>query len=249
MPIEDDRQKIMSLWYNIESKIKGDLANLWEDRKELGELEARIEALEPKVIKLLEVIPTLKRHSHEYHARTGDLIKLLHHFSKYEINEWIQKVTSDLDYLSSEINLARGEAHRVLQIRGHVKETTPKDDFAKLANESYKSLLANKPSRLNPFYLQINPKSYAGGELAELVGISYLLDETNNSSAAFIGFYVQDNSYGFLFPNPKIEYTEGMSLIFQKLTRNNARFEKEKIVSVRIQQTDSRLWKVIDAIG
>ena len=42
MPIEDDRQKIMSLWYNIESKIKGDLANVWEERKELGELTAKL---------------------------------------------------------------------------------------------------------------------------------------------------------------------------------------------------------------
>src|SRR3989339_2072160 len=119
MPIEDDRQKIMSLWYNIESKIKGDLANLWEERKELGELEARIEALEPKVIKLLEVIPTLKRHSHEYHARTVDLVKLLHHFNKYSKDEWIQKVTSDLDYMSKEITQARNQAEGILRSKRH----------------------------------------------------------------------------------------------------------------------------------
>lgn len=118
MTIEQEIQRITELWHNIEPKIKGDLANLWEERHELGELEARIEALEPKVIKLLEVIQTLKRHSAEYRARTDDLIKLLHHFSKYETKEWIQKVTADLEYLSGEITNAVKEGTKVLQSGG-----------------------------------------------------------------------------------------------------------------------------------
>ena len=117
MDIEQERQKIMKLWYtNIKPKIRGDLSNLWEERTELGELEARVERLEPKVIKLLEVIPTLKRHSHEYHARTVDLVKLLHNFNKYKSSEeWIQKVTSDLNYISAEITQARNQAEGILR--------------------------------------------------------------------------------------------------------------------------------------
>ncbi|MBI2557790.1 hypothetical protein HYW20_00565 [Candidatus Woesearchaeota archaeon] len=133
MTIEEEKQKILELWYKLKPKAKRDLSNLWEDRKELGELEARIEALEPKVIKLLEVIPTLKRHSAEYRARTDDLIKLLHHFSKYKSSEeWVQKVTSDLEYLSEKITQAVDEGTKVLQNRRHVEGQITGDEKDKL---------------------------------------------------------------------------------------------------------------------
>ena len=126
MTIEEEIKIILELWYNnIKPEVRGDLANLWEHRKGLGELEALVERLEPKVIKLLEVIPTLKRHSHEYHARTVDLVKLLHHFNKYSKDEWVQKVTSDLDYISKEITQARNKAEEILRGR---KSTEPTDE-------------------------------------------------------------------------------------------------------------------------
>lgn len=101
MTIEEERQRIMDLWDRIEYKTKIDLANIWEERHALGELEARVERLEPKVIKLLEVIPSLQRHSHEYHARTVDLIKLIHHIESND--EWYQKVRSDVEYINEEL--------------------------------------------------------------------------------------------------------------------------------------------------
>ena len=124
MNIEEKRQRMMELWYGLEFKVKGDLANLWENRVGLGELEALVEELEPKVIQLLQVIPSLKRHSHEYHARTVDLVKLLHHFNQYKSSEeWIQKVTSDLEFMSTEIVKARYEAIKILQSRSIQKPT------------------------------------------------------------------------------------------------------------------------------
>ena len=134
MNIEEERQRILELWYNnIKPEARGDLSNLWEHRAELGELEAIVERLEPKVIKLLEVIPTLKRHSPEYHARTRDLIKLLHHFNEYQSSEgWIQSVTSDLEYLSGEIHRVRTEAEKVLQSRRYSKESVTEDEKNKL---------------------------------------------------------------------------------------------------------------------
>jgi len=105
MAIEEEKQRIVDLWGSINTKIKTDLANVWEEREELGELEARIEKLEPKVIQLLQVIPSLKRHSHEYHARTVDLVKLLHHVKSNE--EWYERVRKDLEYFIGEINKAR----------------------------------------------------------------------------------------------------------------------------------------------
>ena len=114
MNIEEERRRILELWHNIKPKAKGDLANLWEEKDELGELDALVEDLEPKVIKLLEVIHTLPRHSHEYHARTRDLVKLLNHFSKYKSSEeWVQKVSSDLYFISTEARKAINEAIRM----------------------------------------------------------------------------------------------------------------------------------------
>ncbi len=114
MKIEEEISKILELWNNIKPKAKGDLASLWEEKEELGELDALVEDLEPKVIKLLEVIHTSPRHSLEYHARTRDLVKLLNHFNKSKSSaEWIQKVTSDLDFICTEARKAINEAVRI----------------------------------------------------------------------------------------------------------------------------------------
>ncbi|MBS3104943.1 hypothetical protein J4234_01675 [Candidatus Woesearchaeota archaeon] len=142
MTIQEEIQRILELWYNnIKPEARGDLSNLWEHRAELGELEAIVERLEPKVIKLLEVIPTLKRHSHEYHARTVDLVKLLHHFNKYSKDEWIQKVTSDLDYMSKEITQARNQAEGILRSKRHEERQGWQDrSYLKKPTIDYKEL-------------------------------------------------------------------------------------------------------------
>ncbi len=141
MTIEQEIQRIMELWHNIEfDKIKGDLANLWEAREQLGELVTDLESLEPKVIRLLEVIPTLQRHSDEYRARTKDLIGLLHHFSKHRKDEWIRKVTSDLDFISTEAARAVREAINKLRGGKGKATTTPTISIIELENVAYQIL-------------------------------------------------------------------------------------------------------------
>ena len=57
---EREKQTILKLWHElIEPKIR-DLANLWEERNspEFRIFVADVERLEPKVIKLLEILST-----------------------------------------------------------------------------------------------------------------------------------------------------------------------------------------------
>ncbi|MBI2541754.1 hypothetical protein HYV80_03535 [Candidatus Woesearchaeota archaeon] len=246
MNIKEERQRILELWYNnIKPEARGDLSNLWEHRQELGELEAIVEDLEPKVIKLLEVIPTLKRHSHEYHARTVDLVKLLHHFNKYSKDEWIQKVTSDLDYMSKEITQARNQAEEILKGKMQKGIPTISEDFANRIKGIYHKLLGGQmtyeTSPITIIILKLNEKTYQGSDLSRQV---YYLDQTTYNAAPFIGF-CQDGNNGLLYPSPVVEYTESMNLIFNNVRRENARREKSKVTPLVIVRIEEKLWKVV----
>lgn len=107
MNVEEERRRILELWERIRREVETTsfLGYLWEHKRELGELEARVERLEPKVIKLLEVIPTLRRHSPEYHAHCKHLVMLIHHIEPTE--EWMQKIHDDLEFMSREIQKAK----------------------------------------------------------------------------------------------------------------------------------------------
>ena len=115
MNVEEERQRIMELWGKIEEEVETSafLGYLWEHKRELGELDARVERLEPKVIKLLETIPTLRRHSPEYRAHCDHFIMLIHHIEPTE--EWMHKIRSDLEFMGGKIKEAK-EAYRNMKV-------------------------------------------------------------------------------------------------------------------------------------
>ncbi|MBF8265136.1 MAG: hypothetical protein HW384_1000, partial [Dehalococcoidia bacterium] len=66
-------------------------------KEELEELEFHVERIEPIVIRLLENIPSLKRHSKEYREHVDHLIRLLHKVQSSEA--WHAQFIEDLDYM------------------------------------------------------------------------------------------------------------------------------------------------------
>lgn len=139
---EAERKKIEELWSKLKPEIIRDLVNVWIDREQLNELRADAERLEPKVIKLLEILSTSKKHTPEYHFHTVHLISLLHNVKSKE--SWRQKIIEDLDYISG----VADKIHEAIEARKKLRmahqtpnasssvEETPEKRWDRIRNES-----------------------------------------------------------------------------------------------------------------
>ena len=252
MNIEQERQRIMELWEAIEEETSPFLGYLWEHRRELGELEARVERLEPKVIKLLEVIPTLRKDSPEYEAHCKHFVRLIHHIEPTE--EWMRKIRDDLEFMSGEIKKMR-EAYKQYRLsRSNI--TTSQSDVAKLivpkdfidkVQRIYLDLVQRNLDydklTIKPYFFELNDqKTFQGSELEKKI---YFVNESQNTWASFVGFIQQGHPIGLLYPNPRLTYNESMSFIFQNLNRNNFEFGKMTIKPVQIIRREQGLWEAL----
>ena len=148
MNIEDERRRILELWGEIEDKTRTFLGFLWEHTRELGELEARVERLEPKVIKLLEVIPTLKKDSPEFHAQCTHLVRLMRHIEPTE--EWMHKIKNDLSSIS-------GEIQKVVEFAKSIRAQATTKSLDKENVNSLKGLLTRIKHELNELSKVMEP--------------------------------------------------------------------------------------------
>ncbi|MBI2652767.1 hypothetical protein HYX00_04850 [Candidatus Woesearchaeota archaeon] len=132
MTIEEDRQRIVELFENLDFETHASLAFMWEHTAELGELEARVEKLEPKVIKLLQVISTLSKDLPEFRAHCKNLIRLIHHIDPTE--EWMQKIREHIEFINAEIQKLKETARsRLISSRTQTSSHVDKEkiDFLK----------------------------------------------------------------------------------------------------------------------
>ena len=102
MSVEEERKQIIELWDKIleDPNVYSSLAYLWEHKKEIRKLEAKVQTLESHVLNILKILPDLRKHSvKEFTARCEDLVGYLHHIEPTE--EWVKKIKDDINLISS----------------------------------------------------------------------------------------------------------------------------------------------------
>lgn len=103
MSIQKEEEEILDLWHKLSDDMHHDLANLWLNKDKLPVLTAEIETLEAHVLKLIKILPDLKRHNYrEYRANCDHLIGYLNH--PQASKEWVKEMQKFMDLVLEETN-------------------------------------------------------------------------------------------------------------------------------------------------
>ena len=127
MDIEEERNQIIALWDKIleDPKIYSSLVYIWEHKKEIRKLEARVQRLESHVLDILKILPDLRKHSFkEFMARSEELVGYLHHIEPTE--EWVKRIQDDINLISSIIQQLREKGHEEMIIERQESVRTEK---------------------------------------------------------------------------------------------------------------------------
>jgi hypothetical protein len=161
-----------------------------------------------------------------------------------------KKLTTILEKLRKQRNRAKEQTQGTDQLVGTAKELDSNEpalaaesyeraaiqvipDFRGKAIDSYHLILSNQPPTVNPIYLEIDTERSAGSPLQEK---KLAFREVGQGS--FIVFSGADQAKGWLFPNPRPNYSEDLSQVFKDLTRENFSSKKSNIQPEQVERTD-----------
>jgi hypothetical protein len=124
------------------------------------------------------------------------------------------------------------------------RETYSGISFFEQAKGSYQQLsaegLRNLP--LEPLFVYLDVDSSAQGSA---VGESQrLFKQSDNKQNAFVVFQ-QDSREGWLFPNPRISYTESMRYVFPELSYENFTDDKQKVDPAKVKLIAEGVWEML----
>lgn len=140
MSTQSEEQEILELWDIIlkNPDVRKSLVYLWEHRKELKKMEARVQTLESHVLEILRNLPNLRKHSYEeFRAMCERLVGHLHNVEPSK--EWVKKIQEDLDFIVKEADMAQARAtERIFAKKQTVIE--PIFNIVKLVAEFYQTL-------------------------------------------------------------------------------------------------------------
>jgi hypothetical protein len=130
------------------------------------------------------------------------------------------------------------------ELSGSDQHTKGGSSFSEQARDAYHRLsaegLRNLP--IEPLFVYLDVESSAAGAA---VGESHrLFKESENKQNAFIIFQ-QDGREGWLFPNPRISYTESMRYVFPGLSYENFTEFKQKIDPARVRTSGDGMWELL----
>jgi hypothetical protein len=115
-------------------------------------------------------------------------------------------------------------------------------DFLRAAADSYQRLtldgLRNLP--LEPVFVYLDVDESARG--AAVGESERVFKQSDNKQNAFVVFAKTDGD-GWLFPNPRISYTESMGYVFPQLTFENFTDSKHGVDPLRVRRTGESTWE------
>lgn len=115
-------------------------------------------------------------------------------------------------------------------------------DFLSAAADSYQRLtldgLRNLPLEPDFVYLDVD-ESALGAAVGESERV---FKQSDNKQNAFVVFAKTDGE-GWLFPNPRISYTESMGYVFPQLTFENFTDSKHGVDPLRVRRTGESTWE------
>ena len=195
---EEEKQRILKLFYElIEPKIR-DLANLWEERDspEFKIFVANVERLEPKVVKLLEVLSTSRRHSAEYKAKCEELVSLLHNVQVDE--EWRRKVIEDLNFF--------------VKVTEKVDEAIKDRKKLRIAQQQAPPISATETpeDRRKRERDELRPPTKSFQELIETTDRTTWKTYKNSGNQYFIPYPPQQPKSYYIIPHPQLQGSANM---------------------------------------
>ena len=103
MNIPDIEKEILNLFHALDDDMHHDLAYLWKHKDELPVMEADVETLEEHVLRLLKILPGLKKSDYKvYKANCEHLIRYLKHPKASK--EWANEIKELLDIIIAKTN-------------------------------------------------------------------------------------------------------------------------------------------------
>jgi hypothetical protein len=126
-------------------------------------------------------------------------------------------------------------------------EKTPpvtSSDFVALATDSYRRFsldgLRNLP--IEPVFVYLDVDESARG--AAIGDSQRVFKESDNKQNAFVVF-AKNEGEGWLFPNPRISYTESMGYVFPQLTFENFTDSTHSVQPMRVMRTGENTWETL----
>lgn len=117
-----------------------------------------------------------------------------------------------------------------------------RSEFVDLATDSYRrfSLDGLRNLSIEPVFVYLDVDESARG--AAIGDSQRIFKQSDNKQNAFVVF-AKNEGEGWLFPNPRISYTESMGYVFPQLSFENFTDSKHSVNPMRVRRTAESTWE------